>query len=297
MRKKIATLTTIIALSASVALINATGSGTTSGAQQSPTPSPLTGTWDCQTTQPSQSQDWYLHEQDKIEMIGTWQHGTARPHDPAKGKDPNYDYYFAKLNSTWVYIQVGVSPGDNKSMAYFVGLSNDGRTWKIVYPENGGSYTYTPSSEGSPHEFTIRRADLTQVCDRSGDYVPAISTPNLTCDTTAGNATTTAYLTMSKLGTYWWQGVATSSASGGQVIYEYNIISIQGKFISIEVNALTGAYAIAVSNQSRDLNNTNWTEVYPDVKNAFTFRNVSYVGALPTQFTVVFADGYQQCHH
>ena len=93
-----------------MAFVGATGSGTSSGTQQSPTPSPLIGTWDCQTTQPSQPQDWHLQEQDKIEMIGTWQHGTARPKDDANASDPNYDYYFAKLNATtWVYIQVGVS--------------------------------------------------------------------------------------------------------------------------------------------------------------------------------------------
>ena len=34
-------------------------------------------------------------------------------------------------------------------MTYFVGPSKDGRTWKIVYPVDGGSYTYTPSSTGS----------------------------------------------------------------------------------------------------------------------------------------------------
>jgi hypothetical protein len=308
--KKIATLTTIITLTASVAFVGATGSGTSSGTQQSPTPSPLIGTWDCQTTQPSQPQDWHLQEQDKIEMIGTWQHGTARPKDDANASDPNYDYYFAKLNATtWVYIQVGVSQPDSQPsggakprstptplpMTYFVGTSKDGRTWKIVYPVDGGSYTYTPSSTGIPHEFTIKRADLTQVCDRAGDYVPAISTPNMTCDNTVGNAKTTQYLTVSKLGTYWWQGVATSQSSRN-IIYEYNIISIEGQFISIETNAVTGAYAIAVSNQSQDLNNTNWTEVYPEVKNAFTFRNVSYdKDHLPTAFTVVFADGYQSC--
>lgn len=292
-RKRFATLTTVTTLVACVAFVGATGSVTSSGVQQSPTPSPLTGTWDCQTTQPSQPQTWYLQEQDKIEMIGMWQHGTARPKGNAK--DPNYDYYFAKLNATtWVYIQVGVGPmGD---MTYFVGLSKDGRNWKIVYPENGGSYTYTPSSTGVPHEFTIKRIDLTQVCDRVGDYVPAVSTPNLICDTTTGDATTTEYLTMSKLGAYWWQGVATSSASGGHTIYEYNIISIQGQFVSIEINAATGAYAIDVSNQSRNLDNTNWTEVYPEVKSAFTFRNVRYTQSLPYDFEVVFADGYQHCH-
>ncbi|HTU68948.1 MAG TPA: hypothetical protein VMF11_01390 [Candidatus Baltobacteraceae bacterium] len=312
MRKKILTLTALVALGACVTFGGAVSAGPSA-------PAPLTpGTWDCETTQPNPAPNLPrdLHETDHIEYIGKWLHGTARS-STAGSPDPYYDYYLAHLGSRWVYIQVSVDPANPSLMNYFVGTSHDAQLrsshWRIVYPAETGEYQVAEVlGQSTVRQFSIKYADLTQVCANSGSYLPPAPAATLKCTTTrlepgdAGAASFPSYLSITKMAaditanakvpTYWWQGVATNSPSGGRIIYEYNIFSIQGRFYSIEINGDTGSYAIAESTAAQDLANTSWTVVYPQLENGFTFGSVTYgADALPQAFDLYFADGYQHC--
>jgi hypothetical protein len=293
MRKNVITLATIIALGISIASEGTAGvaAAPAAGAAQ------LQSTWSCETTQANGTIE---RESDTIELIGKWLHGTARRADGTRGQ-PFYDYYLGYVHSQWVYIQIDPSSGT----PFFVGTSHagpralNGSHWSIVYPAGGGNYTVTETAQ----RFTIAYADLTQVCNKTSPAVPGPPVPTLKCDIrrtgqsppTGQTAPTEEYLSLSPLEPNWWQGVAVDSPSGGHVIYEYNIFTIHSERISIEINAATGSYTIATSRPARSLNNTTWTVVYPTVENGFTFRDVSPEGALPQQFTTVFADGYQTC--
>lgn len=316
MRTYILALTAIIALAASNT--SAGTAGTTSAPPAMPLPQP--GTWGCHTTQPSPQQPaspapllpQYFEETDEIEQLGTWFHGIARAApDSLYPNDPYYDYYLGYVKSTWIYIQVGVDPADpeKKAMVYFVGMSRDQNlsdsSWRIVYPAETEKYQVKlgVDSHNAVTQFTIKYSDLTQVCNRTGPY--ASPSPRLTlhfqCTTTrtGSNTPTTEYLSLTQPARYWWQGVATDKPTGGSVIYEYNILSIQGQFISIEVNAETGQYAIAQSTPAQTLLNTQWTVLYPNLENGFAFGDTQYGSAgqqkFLQSFQQYFADGYQRC--
>jgi hypothetical protein len=251
--------------------------------------------WTCATTQASGLK---FFEYDTIERIGVWSHGTARSVTGSADVPPYYDYYFGYADSHWVYIQIDPIRG-----TYFVaaseGNSLDGR-WSIVYPAEQSNYKFTID----PSTFTIRYPDLTQVCRKSGTGTMDRPAPTLTCTTgetgswlLEKSALSTEYLSIAqkgKPGTRWWQGVATDAPSGGKVIYEYNIFTIGSHRVSVLVNS-SGAYAVATSYALDNLDNSVWMVAYPTVESGFAFTGVSPQNALPTQFTVIFKDGYQEC--
>ncbi len=280
MRKNVVSLITVIAL-----MLAAGSPGTRASAA---TPQGAQRTWHCLTTP---ANGGTFEEQDTWEYSGRWVHGTARPVNGANS--PNYDYYLGQVGSERIYIEI-----DPRSGVFFVGVSHDrslnGSHWNIVFPSEQGSYTFTLSR----NQFRIKYADLTQSCDETTPTVAAPPTPTLRCTTYGSDGSPIGadeYLSITRMPGYWWQGVALDQPAGGRVIYEYNIFIIGSERVSVEVNEVTGAYAIATSH-SPTLNDSVWTVVYPGVENGFTFKNVSpALGVLPQAFTLVFADGYQQC--
>jgi hypothetical protein len=282
--------------------------------------------------------NWPLQETDTIEALSpTWNHGMARarvapvatyvvPSDANQpATTPFYDYYLGYVKTGAIYIQVGVSPTDS-SMTYFVGTTPSGKShlngshWNIVYPigEERG-YDFTASFTKLQGRFGISYPNLTQVCTQ--DYPTPPPTPpapppsgslNTTCHVvkTGDNYSTTEDLRITIMAkdkndqAYWWQGVATErnpdrTSGPPRVIYEYNIFRSHGERIAIEINDITGSYFIATT-KSENWNNSVWTVVYPELKNGFTFTNVSSdsmypLGDLSKGFDVVFKDGYQRC--
>jgi len=297
MRKQVAALVATIALT-----FNAVSAG---AAVMSSAPPPalaqLVGPWDCETTMASGA---HFKQSETIEAIGQWVHGSARP--AADGSlQPFYDFYIGYVNSQWVYIQIDpfhIDPSkSNPSQGtYFVGASKDGANWSIVYPGGEGHYTFA----GSANQFTIGYADLTQVCNRSSTALEKPQVLTLKCDTweTGQTASAENYLTVSKVDPSWWtgvkswwQGAGTDTLSGGNKSYEYNFFPIGGQWVSVAINGSTGDYFIARSYQSRTLNNTTWTVIYPSFEPGFTFEDVMPENAVPQRFSLVFTDGYQTC--
>lgn len=260
----------------------------------------LMGTWSCQTTQAG---GLVQAEEDRIEQIGDgpWLHGTSRAADGGSGP-PVYDFYVGYEGSHWVYIQIYPS-----AQFYFVGVSDGSAlttsSWQIVYPVRQGGYGFKLTSES----FTIHYPDLTQFCQKEATkppLTPAVKSV-LHCSTWywghADALRAPEELTISKPqdDVPWWQGVATVENTN-RVVYAYNLFDLSTKRMSILVNPTTGSYAIAVSSRSKDLDDSVWMVVYPQIQPGFTFRNVTYSSEenerdLPTALTLVFKDGYQQC--
>ncbi len=284
MRKLVIPVALVLALMTPTAPVRAANAGThASQAAQ------LASSWSCEITQANGAR--YL-EHDMVNSIGKWVHGTARSFDGSAR--PFYDYYLGYVNSQWTYIQIDPADG-----SYFIGTSAaapnalDGSHWNIVYPAGGGQYTVHSSAQ----QFSIRYADLTQVCNKTSEEVTPPPAPTMQCKTwrTGQSDPLNSYLSVAALGPNWWQGVAMDSPAGGNVIYEYNIFSVDAQRISIEINAGTGAYAVATSHSLPTLDSTVWTVVYPTVENGFTFKDVSPKTGPPQSFTVIFADGHQTC--
>jgi hypothetical protein len=308
MRKNGVTLAIIIAVLVSSASAETATGNAASGSDVIK----MQGTWNCETTmtQPNGTKALQFQERDTIEYIGaapgTWLHGTARPLDTQSDIKSSafYDYYlrYDKNAKSWIYIQI-----DPTSGKYFVGTSSakslDGSNWTIVYPMGEGSYIF----KESPLQFSIAYSDLTQVCNKMSSSVPAAAAGyTLTCETqkTGQGVPTDEYLSISQLAANWQQGVARG-ADRRSVIYEYNVFSTPTQRISIEINATTGSYTIAMGRASANPNETIWTVVYPTVesgfvsypmiKNGAALGDTSPAGALPAAFTTVFKDGYQTC--
>lgn len=243
-----------------------------------------------------------LPEQDTMERIGLWLHGTARP--SGANEVPFYDYYlgYDAANKRSVYIEI--DPLEGK---YFVGTSAtrfdirhfsslNRSTWTIDYPSSQGAYSFDETRT----QFTIGFTNLTQVCTREA-FVPAAAEPgvSLTCttqttgDLPSGGASNTVTITRMRSHQPWWQGVGRDSS--GNVIYEYNIFTIRGEWIAVAVNATTGAYFIATSYKAPNVGDTTWTVVYPALEDGFSFAHVAFSGSTPTAFQLVFADGIQSC--
>jgi hypothetical protein len=297
MRKQVGAVLAIIAL-------NVTGVSAGAAPMSSALPpglAQLAGPWDCETTMAS---GVHFKQSDTIEAIGQWVHGTARPADGG-AQAPFYDFYIGHVNSQWVYIQIDPfhidpSKSDRAQGSYFVGTSKDGANWSIVYPAGEGHYTFA----GSPNQFTIGYSDLTQVCNRSSIAMAKPPALRLKCDTwqTGQSAAAENYVTVSKVDPAWWtgvkswwQGTGTDGPSDGNASYEYNFFPIGGQWVSVAINGSTGDYFIARSYQSRTLNNTTWTIIYPSFEPGFTFEDVAPENAVPQRFSIVFSDGYQTC--
>jgi len=297
MRKNVTVFVAIVALNFSAVPSRAA----TVPAALTPAEVQLLATWNCDTTMAS---GVHYRETDSIEQIGQWLHGTARPSANSSSQSPYYDYYIGHVNYQWIYIQINPAQG-----TYFVGTSNDGIQWSIVFPAGEGHYKFTISAT----QFTIAYRDLTQVCNKSlaPTGAPAASTSvapppadTLKCDTweTGQSVAAENYITISKLDAArwkgaksWWQGAGMDSPSGGSLTYEYNFFQLGGQWISVAVNGSSGDYFIAKSYTSQNLNNTTWTVIYPSVKPGFTFEDVSPENTLPQTFSIVFSDGYQTC--
>jgi len=264
----------------------------------------LVGTWDCETTKANGE---HYRETDTIESIGLWLHGTARPPAQSTSREPYYDYYIGHTSPQWTYIQIDpfeidpAKPGRSQGN-YLVGTSADGLDWSIAFPAAGGHYTFA----GFQDRFNITFTDLSEVCNRMTTPPPRTSPPalRLKCDSSQTGEAPSAenYVSISRVDPAWWtgekswwQGAGTLSRTAPDVSYEYNFFPISGQWVSVAINGSTGDYLIAKSYTSRTLDNTTWTVIYPSARPGFTFEDVFPRNAVPQNFSIVFADGYQTC--
>lgn len=299
--KSLASMTAAVALSASALFLTAARE---TGEPRGIGLAFLVGTWNCTTTQANRK---YFDETDTIAPVGSgqyWVHGTARPRS-APG-EPFYDYYIGRVNGTWLYIQI-----DPSHRTYFVGTSRDGRKWSITFPAEEGTYTYAPFHGATGRAFKISYPSLTQVCTWQSPAPPAFSVQGLHCQAHMADGSVAADedLSLSQIATPappaappgvvpeprypWWQGIATDG--GGRSIYEYNFFVVHSQRISVLINGMNGAYAIATSRLAPTLNGTSWVVVYPKVEDGFTFTDVEPLNDVPRSFTINFKDGYESC--